>query len=341
MTLSTEGTAGVHAPEGTNGQDLSDFGSAFDGIFSQEETPRQKQDAITNNPDDEEEEFDGEGNPIKPEPIIKQEPIEAIDPLAGLEEKQRAAKDKWKAQQKEKAYEERIAQLEAKIAGVSDVKNVLKGKTHDEIVDLALAAMEEDGATPEQAQNKVDNMTQAELVAKVKEDLRKEMEEERKQAQIQNQSEQALNNFREKIKSVSQEKAGEYPLVGGLGGDEQVFRMISEDYEKNEKEFGQEFASKNMMTIDQGLKKVNEVLASSVLNALKSEHVKNFIIKALKDGSLNDKAQDKSQLEDFSQLEDYGNTTLTNNVHRKVTDPKDIRELSDEEQLAQAFSYVD
>lgn len=92
------------------------------------------------------------------------------------------------------------------------------------------------------------------------------------------------------------------------------------------------------MTVEQASKKVNEMLASSVKNALKSEHVKKFILSAIKeDGS---KETKDNQSEDFFQLEDEPQT-LTNSIHKRITDPRDSRELTENERFEQAFAYLE
>lgn len=335
----SNGPASQHAPEGLSGRDLGDFESAFGDMFAESSTttpvvkPAQK---FVDPDDEEEEELDGEGQP-KPA-AVEIKPIEK-DPLEGIEESQRQARDKWKLQKELRELKEQIAELKKPAAADKDPKaNPFKGLKPDDIVAQALAAMEDDGMSTDQAKKAVSNMTPDEIIAKAKEEIRREIQEERSKGEEEASVTQAINGFKQKIKDFSKEKAADYPLIDGLGVHEMVYGLVEKDYADKEREFGAEYAQKNMMTIEQAAKKANEKLASELRSALKSPHMKKFVLELAKEGG--NPADDSNQLEDFSQLEDEGSRTLTNSVHRRVTDPKDIRTLSEEEQMAQAFAYL-
>lgn len=346
MGLRGTNAAAQHAPEEVGGKDLEDFGNAFGNLFSEDEEEKPLSNRFSGDPDvdlvDEEDEDLDEEEKEGQRIAAGKKPAE-VDPLAGLEEKQQAAKEKWKFQKENKELKDRLAKLEAQISGNpgegKSLKEAFKGKSHDEIVDMALAAMEDDGDTASEAKKKVETMTTDEIIKKAKEEMRREMEEERTKTAQETQVQQSVNAFKGKIKEAASTHAESYPLVESLGGIDSVYAEIEKDYLEKAEEFGEEYATKNMMSIEKGLKKVNDALALEVRNALKSKHTRNFILKALKDEPVSN-GEGKKQSQDFSQLEDFDNSTLTNSVHRKVTDPKDIRELSEEEQLAQAFGYL-
>jgi len=180
-------------------------------------------------------------------------------------------------------------------------------------------------------------MTPDEIIAKAKEELRREMQEER-QREVEKSSEgQAVDSFKRKIEQFTTNQAETYPLVGALGGIDHVYSMIESDYEKNESEFGTEYAMENMLSIEAATKKVNQMLAQEVKNALKSNHMRKFILAAIKeDGGRNESS---NQSDEFNQLEESIGT-LTNSVHKRVTDPRDIRTMTDDEALEQSFAYL-
>ena len=88
------------------------------------------------------------------------------------------------------------------------------------------------------------------------------------------------------------------------------------------------------MKASEAMKKVNELLENNVKDALKSESVRRFVMNALKDGSFD---QSKGNNQNNG---DQGASTLSNSLHRKVTDPVDMRSMTDEEAFEAAFNYL-
>lgn len=86
--------AGEFAPEGTSGQDLSDFESAFGGAFSGDPEPRQGR-FDSESLEVEEDEFSDLDPLDRPEPEKKPLVPHVDDTLADLEAKQKAAREKW------------------------------------------------------------------------------------------------------------------------------------------------------------------------------------------------------------------------------------------------------
>lgn len=285
-----------------------------------------------------EEEANGNTPPPAEPKQVEQEETRP-DPIGSLEEKQAEARAKWKYEKRIKELEQQLASKEKAIDPNTDnplreLKKI-KGWSHDEIVDKALEVLEDEGMSKEEAKKEVKEMSYEEIVAKVKEELKNETEKQTLEIQEKQRIEKAVTEFKGNIKKFSEENAEKYPLVGALGVTDNVYSMIEQDYLSKVEEFGEDFALKNMMKIDDAVKKVNERLASEIKSALKSDHVRNFLSLAIKEAS----GATKSQSEDEFQLEDEF-ATLTNDSYKKVTDPKDVREMSNEEALADAFKYL-
>jgi len=285
-----------------------------------------------------EEEANGNTPPPAEPKQVEQEETRP-DPIGSLEEKQAEARAKWKYEKRIKELEQQLASKEKTIDPNTDnplreLKKI-KGWSHDEIVDKALEVLEDEGMSKEEAKKEVKEMSYEEIVAKVKEELKNETEKQTLEIQEKQRIEKAVTEFKGNIKKFSEENAEKYPLVGALGVTDNVYSIIEQDYLSKVEEFGEDFALKNMMKIDDAVKKVNERLASEIKSALKSDHVRNFLSLAIKEAS----GATKSQSEDEFQLEDEF-ATLTNDSYKKVTDPKDVREMSNEEALADAFKYL-
>lgn len=330
MGLRTPGTPAIPSTQASNQSDQGDFESAFSSLLNDSDPGGTPPVVETHEGEEHEEQV------AKPEPENDNE-IETVEANA------RAAREKWKMQKENKDLKARLAELEGKAqkGNIVDSDNPLrdirqlKGWSKEDIVAKALEAMEDDGLSSEEAEEKVEKMSYEEIVKKVKEDLAKESEEKSQKATV----EKAINDFKAKITQYTKDNAEKFPLIDGLGGANSVYSTIEQDYAAKEKEFGVEYAQKNMMTVEAAAKQVNEKLASSVKNALQSKYVRSFILSIIKDD--NTKEGKDTQLEDFFQLEDGQPRTLTNSVHKKVTDPKDSKELTDDERFEQAFAYLE
>lgn len=331
--------ATVQTTQAANQGDQGDFNAAFADLLGDEAKPKAAPAPASTEEDDEIEEVNDETAPVEKTPGEE-------DPIDKIEASTKAAREKWQLQKKNKELEAELEKLKAdgkkgiNVDSENPLREIgkLKGWSKDDIVNKALEALEDEGFTEAEAKAEVKTLSQEEIIAKVKAELKKEAEEEANEKQKMSATETAINGFKAKIKTFAVDNAEKYPLIDGLGGVEAVYKTIEDDYMNKEKEFGVEWAQKNMMTVDQASKKVNEMLASSVRNALKSDHVRKYILAAIKeDGS---KSTGDNQLEDFFQLQDEPHT-LTNSVHKKVTDPKDSRELTEDERFKQAFAYLE
>lgn len=329
-----------------NSQDFNaaDFSSAFGDLLSEGTSTES---TSNENNEDEETAQEEQGGEVAQVGVGSsggqpQDQAQGNDPIEALEANARAAREKWKLQKENKELKAEMERLrsEAKRSSVIDTDNPLKelgkmkGWSKDDIVNKALEAMEEDGMSPEEAEDKVKTLSTEEIIKKVREELKREAEEEKKK----DQTNQTIDGFIKKIKEFSAANVERFPLISGLGQENSIFNAIEADYLKKEEEFGVEYAQKNMMTMEQAAKKINDELAQSIKTTLKSDHVRKFILAALKEEGQGQ--AEHNQLEDFFQLEDEAPKTLTNKSTRKVSDPRDPKELTDEESFKQAFAYL-
>lgn len=328
----------IRTPAASGQSDQGDFNSAFADLLG-DDAPKPKADKEMN-PHEEEGAEELEDEEVEEAPLGESKSIEQ-DPIEGIEANAKAAREKWKLQKENKELKAEMEKLKAEkktgfnVDSDNPLREIgkLKGWTKDDIVNKALEAMEDDGLSPEAAEKKVSNLSEEEIIEKVTKRLKAEQEEENRKKETTS----TISTFKEKIKTYAKENAEKFPLIDGLGGSDSVYQTIEQDYLAKEEEFGVEYAQKNMMSVEQAAKKVNDTLAQSVKNTLKSEHVRKFILAALKDEGV--KGTKGNQLEDFFQLEEEPQT-LTNNSHRKITDPKDSRELTDDERFEQSFAYL-
>lgn len=337
------GVAAEFSPEGTSGADLADFESAFGGVFNGSEGKRESaQSRFTPDEEETEEDIDESVGQIGGDQVTEKAPGEQtqnekinqveVDALAEIENKQRLAREKWNTQKTLKELQEENKRLKEEMAKAP--KTPFEGKTGDDIIQMALAALEGNGDTPEEAEDKLKGKSMKEIAAIIKEELRQEMEAEKSERERISAEKQAEQDFKAQLTKVAESQAEKFPLVSGLGGIDHVYQMIVEDFDQKKKEFGEEYATENVMKASEAMKKVNDLLENNVKDALKSESVRRFVMNALKDGSFD---QSKGNNQNNG---DQGASTLSNSLHRKVTDPVDMRSMTDEEAFEAAFNYL-
>ena len=337
------GVAAEFSPEGTSGADLADFESAFGGVFNGSEGKRESaQSRFTLDEEETEEEIDESIGQVGGDQVAEKVPGEQtqnekinqveVDALAEIENKQKAAREKWNTQKTLKELQEENRRLKEEMGKAP--KTPFEGKTGDGIIQMALAALEGNGDTPEEAEDKLKGKSMKEIAAIIKEELRQEMEAEKSERERISAEKQAEQDFKAQLTKVAESQAEKFPLVAGLGGVDHVYQMIVEDFDQKKKEFGEEYATENVMKASEAMKKVNELLENNVKDALKSESVRRFVMNALKDGSFD---QSKGNNQNNG---DQGASTLSNSLHRKVTDPVDMRSMTDEEAFEAAFNYL-
>ena len=230
---------------------------------------------------------------------------------------------------RERALQRREKELEAKqrdsstkpdfLNAKNPIKELAKAKnmTSDEVVKLALEAMDDD-LSPSEKNQELASMTPEAIAKLVREQIEAENKSKEEQKTKLETETKAVEGFKAKIVEHAKTSADKYPLVDALNGTDSAFNMINDKYLKDSEEFGEDYAIKNLMQIDEAVKKVNESLAIGVKNALKSKHLVDFIMKTVKEEGLDKK--EASQSEDNAQLKEES-VTLSNSAHRARTEP--------------------
>lgn len=263
--------------------------------------------------------IEGKGAEAAPTEAPKVEPKEETSQLDRIEREQKHRRELFALQKQNKELEQKYRDSSNKTS-ILDDKNPIKalaksrGLTTDEVVKMALDAMDDDQSDAEKKDD-LKNMTPEAIAKLVKEELDKEKQ---KESEGEKQS-QAIKEFKESISVKSKELAEKYPMVDALGGNELAFKAINDKFIKDSEEYGQEYAQENMMSIEDAIKSTNETLANNVKVALQSKHLRDFILKAIKDDALKDKVPSQSEDAD-EQLKDEA-VTITNNGHRAGTEP--------------------
>jgi len=260
------------------------------------------------------------------------------------------AEEKLEYHRKMRAQEKRIKELEERIKKASEatkqgvdldspnpIRDIIKAKklSQDDIVRLAIEAMEDDG--DQDAGKTIKNMTPEEIIAEAKRQLKKELEEEQNQKA---EKENIKKSNEESFKVIDQyvtENEAKFPLIKGLGGIDTVYAEIEKDYLDKVEEFGEEFAKKNVLTIEQASKKVNDALANSVKDALKSNHLRTCIKTLLKDEQGGD--EDLLLSEEENQLEE--SPTLNNSDFKPTAQTKRFDPSDEDENWKAALALLD
>ncbi len=266
--------------------------------------------------------IEGKGSMAEVEP--SQEAVKPEEKEEGLDRIER----EQKFRREQFALQKRIKELEGKLGDTSNKTNILdeknpikalakaKNLSQDDMIKMALEAMDDDQTDAEKKED-LSKMTPEAIAKLVREQIEKENSEKET---VKNQTEaqsKAINDFKENIKVKAKELAESNPLVDALGGTDQVFNMINTKYNKDLEEYGEEYAAENLMTIEQAVKNTNEILAKNIKDALQSKHLRDFILKAIKDDGL--KSESSEQSEELEQLKDEA-VTLTNKGHRAATE---------------------
>lgn len=257
-----------------------------------------------------------------------------------------AAEQKLAYLRKLRAAEKRIKELEGAKKSPEDSKprididspnplrEIAKHRklSQDDIVRMAMEIM--DGEVVEEGKKP---MTPEEIIAEAKRQLKAELEEETKTVKEKEEVKKKSEESNKIINDFVTNNAEKYPLIGGLGGTDQVYAEIEKDFLTKSEEFGEEFARENLMTLDQAAKKVNDELAKSVKTALESKHLRNFIKSLLKDEPANDETL--NLLDDDYQLEE--SPTLNNSEFKPVAQSKRFDPTDEDENWKAALALLD
>ena len=102
-------------------------------------------------------------------------------------------------------------------------------------------------------------------------------------------------------------------------------------------EFGEDYAKKNILTLDEASKKINDALANQIKTALQSNHLRKLVAKMLKDGQGSDDSQDQS--DDEFQLEEE--ITLNNSQFKALSNNRTFDPSDEEENFKAALASLD
>lgn len=244
------------------------------------------------------------------------EPKEDQGSLERIEREQKHRRELFAAQKRIKELEAKSGNPSNQTSGL-DSKNPIKdlakskGLSQDEVVRMALEAMDDD-LSPQEKKDDLKGMTPEAIAAMVLEQI--EAKNQKKEEAVKET--QAVTDFKTKI---SNEAAEKFPIVAALGGAGSAFDIINEQFKKDAEEFGLEYAQENMISIEHALKKTNEALAINIKDALKSKELRDFISNIIKEDGAKDKKAQQSNVPE--QLEDEEESiTMTNLSHRAATE---------------------
>lgn len=257
--------------------------------------------------------------------------------------------EKLESLRKLRAAEKRIKELEERVKKASEatkptidldssnpIREIVKAKklTQDDVVRLAMEAMDENG---EDGATKIKTMTPEEIIAEAKAQLKKELEEEKNKAQeeeINNKRSQETEKIVNEFLTKNEEK---YPCIKALAGEKHVYGEIERDYLQKVEEFGEDYAKKNILTLDEASKKINDALANQIKTALQSNHLRKLVATMLKDGQGGDDSQDQS--DDEFQLEEE--ITLNNSQFKASSNNRTFDPSDEEENFKAALALLD
>lgn len=257
--------------------------------------------------------------------------------------------EKLESLRKLRAAEKRIKELEERVKKASaepksgidlnspnPIRDIVKAKnlSQDEVVRLAMEAMDSDG---KDGAEEIKTMTPAEIIEEAKRQLKKELEEEqlKKVSEVENQKKlEQTNKIVNEFLDKNEEK---FPAIRALGGEKHVYGEIERNYLQKVEEFGEEYAKKNILTLDEAAKKINDALANQIKTALKSNHLRKLVQAMLKDGQSSNTTDDQS--DDFFQLEEE--LTLNNSQFKPTATQKSFDPENEEENFKAALALLD
>lgn len=263
------------------------------------------------------------------------------------EDKLKQTEEKLEYHRKLRAAEKRIKELEERAKSASEkaesgidlnssnpFRELAKKKnlTQDDVVKMALEAMDD-----EETEKKP--MTPEEIIAEAKRQILEEQKKIKDETEQEAKAREAYEKNTKVIDDYLTANEEKFPLVKGLGSIGAVYSLIEKDFKEKAEEFGDDYAKKNMLSIEDAAKKIHEGLANGVKDALKSNHVRNFVRSLLTDEKVKDKAPDPS--DDEIQLDDYELPTLNNGQFKTTAPSKKFEPQNDDEAFKAALALLD
>lgn len=186
-------------------------------------------------------------------------------------------------------------------------------------------------------ESEYEELTYDELQKKIREDVFKEIDAKDSETKEQQETDKAINSFKENISTLLSEKVSEFPLAAaeGLGGADLIYQTIDAQFEQDEKDYGFERAEQMMLSPEQAAQKVEKYIAQQMQTMLKSEGVKAFLQK-----ELGFQAAEGRKLNDSNQLRDTPKTLTNSEFNQSSHGQVDIDNMNDEEALEYSLSFV-
>lgn len=247
------------------------------------------------------------------------EPKEDQGALERIEREQKHRRELFALQKRNKELEAQSrnpGNQTSPVESKNPIKDLARARnlSQDDVVRMAMEAMDDD-QTLDEKKNELKDMTPEAIAKLVKAELDKEKETSEKSAS----ETKAITDFKAQISSKAKELSDKFPMVDALGGTDAAFTLIDQQYQKDVEAYGADYAAENMLSIDEAIQKTNETLAINVKDALKSKHLRDFILKSIKeDGYESEKTDQSDGSVQLKEKED--SVTMTNKGYRPATE---------------------
>lgn len=182
---------------------------------------------------------------------------------------------------------------------------------------------------------------------KYKEELRAEIMKEVKgfqeEAQEKIKETEATKEFKTKVSAYLETNNENFPLSSSLAQADAVYEVITQQFQKDIEEFGQEYASDNMLTTEEAAKKVEQHLASEVGKMLQSNSMRKYLSSELEKLNTDDNDPESVTNQLIQGNESPKNpTTLTNNLSQTKTADSFINQelMTDDEAFEAALKLI-
>ena len=270
----------------------------------------------------------GEEVSIEPTTPANEEPKEpVVEPeKPGLSEFERIQKQENELFKQKKQFADERKAFEAQKKQFDDSRGEF---------DNYMDSFGEDDGKPKESE--YEELTYDELQEKIRADIFKEMDAKDSETREQQETDKAINSFKENISTLLTEKAGDFPLAAaeGLGGADLIYQTIDAQFEQDEKDYGFERAEQMMLNPEQAAQKVEKYIAQQMQTMLKSDGVRAFLQK-----ELGFQAAEGRKLNDSDQLRDTPKTLTNSEFNQSSQGQKSIDGMNDEDALEYALSFV-
>lgn len=173
-------------------------------------------------------------------------------------------------------------------------------------------------------------------------DIMKEVKGFQEETVAKQQENQQVTEFKTQVGSYLDENSSEFPLSSSMKQGDLVFEIIEQQYIKDKNEYGEEYASQNMLSKEDAAKKSEQHLASEVEKMLQSKSVRDYLnAQIVKFQQSDDPNSVNNQSQSGNQSVQSPNT-LTNDLAQTSGQTTHVDETieTDEQAFARALSLV-